>query len=499
MVDNRSSGESAYDPPTVAPGNYYQGANWKAAGGYWYPPPVAPPPATPFRPPHRPGKTARIVIFVLLGFIALVGGCIVVVVHSIDSLHFNFNFPSVHSPSLYGMNVAFLPGGTEAYVSVPSKNLLDVYNVSSGAIIGKIAVGQTPTGLAVSPNGSQVWVADTSVYSLENSGGQSGGSVSVVATRTNHVVANISLPGGPIDVAFSPNGLTAYATVNGVLSGGYVAVMNTSTFKVVAKLTPTFNATSVAPNMTTSLVSPSSTQAPTTTQVPSTTYLPTPNLSECLSSDSASCWHPTSVAVNPNGSQVWVSEAYAVPYLPISLPGSTYSSDYVYVFNTANNEEIASIKVGDGAFFMAMSKDGKYIYVANKVSCSIDEISTATFEVVYSLHAPVVDGCPYGIAASTTDSVAYTVTGNDRTVNMGQQGDMLEMVNFITGKVTALRSVGSDPVTVTLSPAGDSMYIADAQLPVVTAISIRTYETTGILHLPVPPPRSRHDVKPNNR
>jgi DNA-binding beta-propeller fold protein YncE len=99
----------------------------------------------------------------------------------------------------------------------------------------------------------------------------------------------------------------------------------------------------------------------------------------------------------------------------------------------------------------------------------------------------VGDGCPYGIAASATDSVAYTVTGNDRTVNTGKEGNMLEVVNFTTGKVTVSRKVGSDPVTVTLSPGGNNIYIADAKSPTIMVISTSTYTTTMIIHLPVAP------------
>jgi hypothetical protein len=298
--------------------------------------------------------------------------------------------------------------------------------------------------------------------------------------------------------------------VNGVLYGGYVAVINTSTFNVTGKLIPTFNASAAAPAVTTALAPPTAqapattrtptqapstqvppaTETPSTTEAPSTTYPTTPNPAACINSNFTGCWHPTSVSVTPNGSQVWVSEAYAVAGLSASGPNGVGSFDYVYVFDTATDREIASISVGDGAFFMAMSKDGRYVYVANKVSCNVDEISTATFNVVASARAPMVDGCPYGIAASTTDSVAYAVTGNDRTVNMGKQGNMLEAVNFITGKVTALKRVGSDPVTVTLSPAGNSMYIADAKSPIVTVISTHTYDTVMMLHLPVTPPHA---------
>lgn len=476
--------------------NFDPRAYWNAPRGYYQPPPMQPP-TLPGQPKYRRNRTARIVTFTLLGFMILIGGCVALVVHSIDNLHFNLhlNFPAYHTnPSLYGMNVAISPNGTAVYVTVPSKDLLDVYSANNGTLTGKIPVGQTPTGLAVNPNGRQIWVANTSVSSLEKSLGQTGGSVSVVEASTNRVIANIPLPGGPIDVAFSPNGSTAYVTVNGVLNEGYVAVINTSTFDVTDKLLPTLTPSSTqppTPSIATAASSPSHLPAGTargTTAAAAATVVPSQsNTQGCFTPNSAGCWHPTSVSVTPNGSEVWVSEAYAVTNLSLSGPDSANYSDYVYVFNTITGQEIADIKVGNGAFFMAMSKDGRYVYVADKVSCSVDEISTATFEVIASVRAPVGDGCPYGIAASATDSVAYTVTGNDRTVNTGKEGNMLEVVDFTTGKMTMSREAGSDPVTVTLSPGGNSIYIADAKSPTIMVISTSTYTTTMIIHLPVTP------------
>ena len=72
-----------------------------------------------------------------------------------------------------------------------------------------------PQGLAVSPNGSQVWVADTG----PQTGLPSMGAISVISTATNKVTATLHLPvTDPRQVAFSPSGATAYVTTSaGVL------------------------------------------------------------------------------------------------------------------------------------------------------------------------------------------------------------------------------------------------------------------------------------------
>src|SRR3984957_3494284 len=87
-----------------------------------------------------------------------------------------------------------------------------------------IRVGTDPTNLAVSPDGSQVWVADTG----PQTGEPSLGDISVISTATDTVTASIPLPWtDPHAIAFSPSGSTAYVTT----SAGVIA-LSTATHRV---------------------------------------------------------------------------------------------------------------------------------------------------------------------------------------------------------------------------------------------------------------------------
>ena len=340
-------------------------------------------------------------------------------------------------PSSYGIDMALSPDGSDAYVTEPASNRLLVLNARSGAIIATVAVGQTPSGVAVSPDGKQVWVVDAQL-----NGGPSGvpGSVTVVATTSDSVIGTISTPDpGPIDVAFSPDGRTAYVTNNGILPHGSVSVINTSNLSVVASL---------------SLASP-------------------------LSSDSG--WNPTSVAVSPDSRQVWVSEVN-------SLGGSSATPDFVYVFDAATNAQIAKIPVGAGPYFMVLSHDGRDAYVADKLSCDVREIDTATFQVVATVHWPQLHGCPFGLAASPNNNVVYTVTGNDHTIDSGRAGNSFGSVDFSTFRATIHDNIGVDPVTVTLSRDGATAYVVDADLPVVDLVDPPTGLIKSTFALPATTP-----------
>ena len=69
-----------------------------------------------------------------------------------------------------------------------------------------ISTGTFPQDLAVTPDGSQLWVANTGPQTQPDS----PTSVSVINTATKKVIATIPTEGSPTQVAFSPDGTRAY-------------------------------------------------------------------------------------------------------------------------------------------------------------------------------------------------------------------------------------------------------------------------------------------------
>lgn len=69
-----------------------------------------------------------------------------------------------------------------------------------------ISTGTFPQDLAVTPDGSQLWVANTGPQTQPDS----PTSVSVISTATKKVIATIPTEGSPTQVAFSPDGTKAY-------------------------------------------------------------------------------------------------------------------------------------------------------------------------------------------------------------------------------------------------------------------------------------------------
>ncbi len=96
-----------------------------------------------------------------------------------------------------------------------------VVNTATHAVTGSITVGTEPGAMAISPNGSTLYVANWL-----------SGTVSVVDTATDQAVNTFTVGSGPDSLAISPNGATLYVAVIGGLS-----VVNTATGTVTTPIT----------------------------------------------------------------------------------------------------------------------------------------------------------------------------------------------------------------------------------------------------------------------
>jgi YVTN family beta-propeller protein len=131
-------------------------------------------------------------------------------------------------------DVVFSPDGSRAWVSnynvttsPPGRGTtVSVINTTTSppSVIHTVTVGFGPTGMAMSPNGDRLWVANFN-----------GASVNVIDTTANPpvVVQTISLSGkNPIAVAISPDGARAYV----VDYLGSVTSIDTATYAVNGSL-----------------------------------------------------------------------------------------------------------------------------------------------------------------------------------------------------------------------------------------------------------------------
>ena len=128
--------------------------------------------------------------------------------------------------------LAITSDGTKLYasnhVSPGTVTLIDLAN--GGATQTITGLSPYPLGVALSPDGKQLWVAD--------------GGIDVIDTTSNQVVTHISVPGGASSVTFTPDGLKAYAcTFSG---SNVVSVIDTTSQSVTTTIKVGFHLGEVA-------------------------------------------------------------------------------------------------------------------------------------------------------------------------------------------------------------------------------------------------------------
>ena len=100
--------------------------------------------------------------------------------------------------------VAAAVRGDESLVYVTNSggsNTVSVINTATNTVVATIPVGSVPQLLAVSPDGTRVYVPN-----------QGSNTVSVINTATNTVVATIPVGSQPVGAGVSPDGARVYVT-----------------------------------------------------------------------------------------------------------------------------------------------------------------------------------------------------------------------------------------------------------------------------------------------
>lgn len=121
-----------------------------------------------------------------------------------DSGDYNYA-SSEEGVAIHGNTLYFADTGNDM-VSIIDASTLDPKNYNPAET--DIHVGINPDDLAVSPDGTQLWVADTG----PQTGPGAPTNIEVISTATDTVTATLPLPSAPDQVTFSPSGATAYVT-----------------------------------------------------------------------------------------------------------------------------------------------------------------------------------------------------------------------------------------------------------------------------------------------
>lgn len=197
-----------------------------------------------------------------------------------------------------------------------------VVDLNTNTIVGAaITVGQAPAALAATPDGAFIYVAN---YVDGNPG---TGTMSVIRTSDNTVVATIPGFSGPFDIAITPNGKRAYVTNFG--SNNFSPVGRTVT---VVDLTTNTVVDTIIVGI-----------------------------------------QPSGVAITPDGKYAYVSNYYTL-YLGPNFTNLTAFQGTVNIIRTCDNTVLPfEINVGSSPAKIAIAPNGT-VYVTNYTSNNVSVI-----------------------------------------------------------------------------------------------------------------------------
>ena len=212
---------------------------------------------------------------------------------------------------------------TSAYVTNLS-GTVSVIDTTTNTVVATIPVGIFPSGVAITPDGTRAYVVN---QFLTNQGNNT---VSVIDTMTNTIVATISVGLGPSQIAITPDGTRAYVPDQQDL---IISVIDTATNTVVTTI-PVSGAAGIAitPDGTQAYVTSPGEGAVSVINTATNTVVATIRL--------GTNQNPFGVAITPDGTRAYVT---------INFP------NVVSVIDTATNTVVATIPVGVGPVAVAIT------------------------------------------------------------------------------------------------------------------------------------------------
>jgi YVTN family beta-propeller protein len=300
-----------------------------------------------------------------------------------------------------------------AYVTNPASGTVSVIDTATNTVVATVLVEGWPQGVAITPGGAFAYVANAAnVTWCDDCSGicYESWSSSVIGTSTNTVAASVWLNGCVVGYCVGPAPTSVAITPD----GAFAYMTNWGI--------PAWHANRVAVLDT-----------PTNTTV-------------------ASVWMgndgiPYGVAISPDGAFAYVTN-------------TANPSGFVAVLNTATKTVVATVLVGGGPRGVAVTPDGAFAYVTNQFSDSVSVIDTASVTVLSTVPMPV-GSSPFGVAITPTGAFAYVTHS---------AGNAVSIIETASNTVVGTVPVGTGPAGVAITPDGAFAYVANAGSNTVSVI-----------------------------
>ncbi len=326
-----------------------------------------------------------------------------------------------------------------AYVLVVGTGVAAI-NVATNTAKGTIQAGQTPDAVALTPDGSAVYVTSNQVPGIVTP-------INACADKPGRAIRVGRQPSG---VVVAPDGKTVYALNAGSNTVTPIAVGTARALRPIPALVGTqgtLDPAVVTPNGKTLYVTFDVEGYSLVTPINTAT-----NKAEKPIKDSGV---PYEMAFSPNGNILYVMSQ---DWLGNQELGG------VMVIDTRTNTVVANISVGTYPYAMVLTPNGKTIYVANGNSGSVSAISTSINRVVATI---LVGELPQALAIDPKGRFVYVVN---------EDSNSLSQIEVATNAVTKTIQVFDQPGEIAITPDGSTAYVDGGDNDnIVVPISLKTF------------------------
>ena len=354
-----------------------------------------------------------------------------------------------------------------AYVANSASNTVTVLDLVYLRIDRTLRVGDNPTAIALDRNHHEAYVLNTGLPTQN-------GSVSVINTDQNQVVATIPVRRTPVALSVDSTGRRAFVANS---ASNNVSVVDLGSHRTLATIPTSQNPTSalISPDARTLLVTfPAS---GTVAFFAAASADPKAQSNAALlqvRSSFAGCPGATSPVILPDSSKAFVACPGSNQVLALSLAADPKSWPAKENPSLLTDHALSLLNVGDAPRYLTLKPDGGEIFVSNTDSGSISEISTQTNEV----------GSTFGIG----DKPTYGVVSYDNSVlwvaNSG--ADSVSLYSIDDGKRLPSIHIGATPEALafttdhTAKEAQRFLLVASPQSGNVTLIRTNTTQGPGL-------------------
>jgi len=278
--------------------------------------------------------------------------------------------------------------------------LFPAYIIGANRLVATIPVGDSPAGIAITLDGKTAYVANDNNDSLPN-----GNTVSVLNLCTNTVELTITSTvfQQPYTITINPAGTKVYVTNS-----------NSSTVSVIDVATNTI-------------------------------------IDTIFGFDG-----PSGFAITPDGKHAYVNN-YGGPQGVQSGNGTTVS-----VVDLATDTIVGPpIIVGQAPAALAVTPDGRFVYVANYVDGNPSTGTISIIDTSSNLVVGTIGGFsgPFQIAITPNGNYAYVT--NFGSNNFSPVGTTVTVVNLKTNTIKATIKLGTQPAGVAITPDGRFVYVSN--------------------------------------